>query len=185
MMKLNLIICYLTSLYLIEKVYPKPIKPKCDAKGNSFINQMINTTSLDNLVQQQFISIQRNRYRNNRDIFPVNQTPLITNISSINTANFKQFAETMISGDDRLSKLKTKSFFILQVMEYIDKELLYSKTLMKITFSLQAHKRKLRICAKAFGKNAHSGSCDFDAFPGASLNVPAASHGCMYLTNFW
>ena len=164
MMKLHLLICFLTSLSFIIKVCPNPIKPKCNAKGNSFINQVINTTSLDNLVQQQFISIQRNRYRNNRDIFPVNQTPLITNISSINTANFKQFAETMINGDDRLSKFKTKSFFILQVMEYIDKELLYSKTLMKITLSLQAHSRQLKICAKIFGKNAHSGSCDFDAF---------------------
>ena len=164
MMKLHLIICFLTSISFIIKVCPKPIKPKCNAKGNSFINQVINTTSLDNLVQQQFISIQRNRYRNNRDIFPVNQTPLITNISSINTANFKQFAEKMISGDDRLPKFKTKSFFILQVMEYIDKELLYSKTLIKITFSLQAHSGDLKICAKIFGKNAHSGSCDFDAF---------------------
>ena len=145
-------------------MHSKPLKPNCDAKGNSFINQVINTTLLDNLVQEQFISIQRNRYRNDKSMFPVNQTPLITNISSIDAANFKQFAETMLNGDDGSSEYKSKSFFIVQIMEYIDKELLYSKAIMKITFSLQSHPDQLKICAKIFGKDAHSGSCDFDAF---------------------
>ena len=113
MMKSLLITCCLTSLFLfIIEVHSKPQKPNCDAEGNSFINQVINTTLLDNLVQEQFISIQRNRYRNDKSIFPVNQTPLITNISSIDAANFKQFAETMLNGDDGSSEYKTKSFLL-------------------------------------------------------------------------
>ena len=130
------------------------------------MNPVINTNAFDEYTKNEFISIQTNRYRNIRNnILKEGLEPLITDISSNTTGSIKIFAETIvrINDDDMTTLDQPESFFIVQLMEYIDRSILYSRSVIRIVFNLQSHRKRIKICVKRFGKHKHGGACDFDS----------------------
>ena len=143
-------------------------KGNCTNYVNKFKHEAINITALNRMIQQEFVSIQDSGYINNKNKFPVDQEQLITDISLNSTANMKVFAETLVQDNKPL--MDSETFLIVQVMEYIDKKLLYSRTIIRFTFNLQHHLQQIKICVKIFGIRAHGGVCDFNVlYPFASI----------------
>ena len=136
------------------------ISSNCIYNAKSIAVQTVNAHALDNLARQQFMSILNNRYRNDRTIFPKDQNPLTTDISSDDIADITLFTEILVKDDETLSG--TETFLIVQLMEYIDKALQYSRAIIRITFKLRIRLQQIQVCVKSFKTNTHAGACDFE-----------------------